>query len=169
MAANATNPAISGEFFIPRTSIGKANVDILVPSIEIDDPKTRVRKAWGFDGEARAVRECADHQAPARARLRGMAVMWPGPAAPSCSAGLSTDVSLTGANIPLRGAPQIVGNAGWRASHDGAAASGDKLTQLRRSPAGLSPYRVAAVLLHAPLEKTTAQRNGRTRRPPRLA
>jgi hypothetical protein len=57
IAANATRPVINGELFICRTSIGKATVDILVPSIEIDEPNIRSRKAGELDLRTRTVRD----------------------------------------------------------------------------------------------------------------
>jgi hypothetical protein len=57
MAANATRPVMNGDLLRCKTSIGKATVDILVPSIDIDEPNIRSRKAGELVSRARTVRD----------------------------------------------------------------------------------------------------------------
>ena len=57
---------MSGEFLRCRTSIGKATVDILVPSIDIDEPNIRSRKAGELDSRTRTVRDLAINAVAAR-------------------------------------------------------------------------------------------------------
>ena len=82
------------------------------PSIEIEEPNTRIRKAWGFDGKTRAARERAVSQAPGgRAQEER-----PPPLASTCAA-VMLRVLLNGrlnhrSEYPLVEAPRISGCAG---------------------------------------------------------
>jgi len=66
MAANATRPVIKGDLLRCRTNIGKATVDILVPSIDIDEPNIRTLKAGELVSRTLAVRDLAINAFAAR-------------------------------------------------------------------------------------------------------
>jgi len=59
IAANATSPVTNGVLLRCKTSIGKATVDILVPSIDIDEPNIRSRKAGELNSRTRTVLDLA--------------------------------------------------------------------------------------------------------------
>lgn len=101
ITVNATSPVMNGELFIWRTSIGKATVDILVPSIDIEDPNIKRRKAGEPETRIRIVRDLFISQPTPRDCNRGKFPRFRSPsAAEGVSARPPAAVSLIRAKIP---------------------------------------------------------------------
>jgi hypothetical protein len=92
---------MAGELLRCRTSIGKATVDILVPSIDIDEPNINSRKAGELDSKTRTVRDLAINAFAARVRKSGKSFSSrPARASEAVFLRSSVVVSRIGAKIP---------------------------------------------------------------------